>query len=58
MMILISMLKHVKENLDDTVFEDHETLETLLGTLHHGCEVVLIKMKQIVRDEDDDCDCC
>lgn len=58
MMIITGMLEHTKENLEDTIFEDEEALETIIETLAQGCNIAVLRMKQIVKDADeDDCDC-
>ena len=58
MMVITGLLEHVKDELEDTVFEDQETLDALLETLHNGCNIVVQRMKQIIREEDDEDDCC
>lgn len=58
MMVITGMLEHTKENLEDTIFEDEEALETIIDTLAQGCNIAVLRMKQIVKDADeDDCDC-
>jgi hypothetical protein len=57
MIITAGLLDHTKDNIDDTIFEDEEELETLLETLTQGCNIVVLKMKQILKQhENDDCD--
>lgn len=59
MMIITGLLKHLKDNLDDTVFEDETELETLLETLQQGCDIATLRFKSILKEHaDDDCDCC
>ena len=58
MMIIAGLVEHLKDDLDDTVFEDEEALDSLLETLSQGCNIAVSRMKQIIKeDEDDDCDC-
>lgn len=51
MMIVISMIEHVRDNLDDSIFEDEEELETLFETLLEGAHIAMIRMKQMLRDD-------
>jgi hypothetical protein len=53
MVIIAGLLNHTKENLDDTIFEDERELETLLETLTQGCEIAVLRMKNIMQDEED-----
>lgn len=58
MVIIAGLLDHTRDNLDDTIFEDEEELDTLLETLVQGCNIAVLRFKNIMRDnEDDDCDC-
>lgn len=60
MMVIAGLLEHTKDNLEDTVFEDEDSLESILETLAQGCNIAVLRMKQLVKDadEDEDCDCC
>ena len=51
MMIVISMIEHVRDNLDDSIFEDEEQLETLFETLLEGAHIAMIRMKQMQKDD-------
>jgi hypothetical protein len=58
MMIVTGLLEHTKDNLEDTEFEDEEALETIVETLAQGCNIAVLRMKQIIKDADEDgCDC-
>lgn len=58
MMIIAGLLEFTKDSLEDTIFEDEEALETIIDTLSQGCNIAVLRMKQIVRDAEEDCDCC
>jgi len=58
MMIIAGLLECTKDSLEDTIFEDEEALETIIDTLSQGCNIAVLRMKQIVRDAEEDCDCC
>lgn len=58
MMIIVGLLEFTKDSLEDTIFEDEEALETIIDTLSQGCNIAVLRMKQIVRDAEEDCDCC
>ncbi len=58
MIIIAGLMEHTKDNLDDTVFEDGRELETLLETLVQGCNIAVLRMKSIMKDHEDCCDCC
>ena len=58
MMVIAGLVKHLKDDLDDTVFEDEDALDSLLDTLSQGCNIAVSRMKQVIKEsEDDDCDC-
>ncbi len=58
MMVIAGLLDHAKDNLEDTVFEDEEALESILDTLAQGCNIAVLRMKQLIRDADEDESCC
>lgn len=59
MVIIAGLLDHTRDNLDDTIFEDEEELDSLMETLKQGCDIAVLRLKNIMKDhEDDDCDCC
>ena len=58
MIIIAGLLDHTVDNLDDTVFEDEPELETLLETLKQGCNIGVLRMKNIMRDNEDECCDC
>ncbi len=58
MMIIAGLLESTKDSMEDTIFEDEEALETIIDTLSQGCNIAVLRMKQIVRDAEEDCDCC
>ena len=58
MVIIAGLLDHTRDNLDDTIFEDESELDTLLETLTQGCNIAVLRLKNIMKDyEDEDCDC-
>ena len=58
MVIIAGLLEHTKDNLEDTIFEEEGELENLLDTLTQGCNIAVLRLKNILRDcEEDDCDC-
>lgn len=58
MMIITGLIDHLRDNLDDSAFEEERELETLLGTLYQGCEIAVLRMKNALRDEYECCGCC
>ena len=53
-----SLLDSVKNNIDNTFYEDEDEFEAIIETLAKGTEIALLRMKQIIKDADeDDCDC-
>lgn len=60
MTIIAGLLEHTKDNVEDTIFEDEKEFNTLLETLRQGCNIAVLRMKNILRDyvdEEDDDDC-
>lgn len=57
MMIITGLLEHTKDNLEDTVFEDDDSLESILDVLAQGCNIAVQRMKNLMEEEDED-DCC
>lgn len=58
MMIITGLMDHTRDNLEDTCFEDEDELDTLLQTLIQGCNIVVLRMKSLLKDaQDDECDC-
>lgn len=55
MMMIAGLIDFTKDNLDDTVFEDEESLESLLDSLSKGCNIASSRMKQLLKE---DCDGC
>ncbi len=59
MMIITGLLEHTKDNLEDTVFEDDDSLESILDVLAQGCNIAVQRMKNLMEEADeDDCCCC
>lgn len=59
MMIITGLLEHTKDNLEDTIFEDDDSLESILDVLAQGCNIAVQRMKNLMEDADeDDCCCC
>jgi hypothetical protein len=55
----MGLLEHTKENLDDTVFEDDDTLESILNVLEQGCHIAVKRMEEIMtKYKEDDCGHC
>jgi hypothetical protein len=58
-MIISGLMEHVQDNLDDTVFEDQDTIETLVKTLTQGCNILVLQMEKFIKNDccKDCCDC-
>jgi len=53
-----NLLNSIKDNIDNTFYEDEDEFEAIIETLAKGTEIALLRMKQIIKDADeDDCDC-
>ena len=50
MMIITGLLDHTRENLEDTCFEDEDELDSLLETLIQGCNIAVLRMKNLLKE--------
>ena len=58
MMIIAGLMDHTRDNLEDTCFEDEDGLDSLLETLVQGCNIVVLRMKGLLKEaQEDECDC-
>ena len=50
MTVVAGLIEHLKDNLDDTIFENGEELHSLLETLSQGCNIAALRMQQMIKD--------